>query len=131
LSLGVAAALLLMIAGRIELAGLAAGLATGFKYPGVFLVVPLVVAAWGRWRRLAVALALMVLAFLASSPFVLVHRRQAWHEAFRVQRLARKGWRGFEHDHSAPVAFTAHLCHALGPVLIICAIVLALARRRG
>src|SRR5712691_7659250 len=72
LALGVAAALGLMVAGRIELAGVAAGLATGIKYPGVFLVVPLVVAAWGRCRRLAVALALMASAFLASSPLVLV-----------------------------------------------------------
>jgi 4-amino-4-deoxy-L-arabinose transferase-like glycosyltransferase len=127
LALGVAAALALMVAGRIELAGLAAGLATGFKYPGVLLVVPLVVAAWGRWRRLAIALALMGLAFLASSPFVLVHRHEAWHEAFRVQRLARKGWLGFEHDHSAPVAFVAHLWHGLGPALIVGVVGLAFA----
>src|SRR5437763_2559132 len=65
LVLGVAVALALMVAGRIELAGLAAGLATGVKYPGVFLVVPLVVAAWRKWRRLAVAVVLMICAFLA------------------------------------------------------------------
>jgi hypothetical protein len=53
LALGVGAALALMVTGRIEIAGAVAGLATGFKYPGVFLVVPLVVAAWGAWRRLA------------------------------------------------------------------------------
>ena len=131
LTLGVAASLFLMISNRIELAGVAAGFATGFKYPGVFLAVPLVVAAWSRWRRLAIALALMGLAFLASSPFVLVHRHQAWHEAFRVQRLARKGWLGFEHDHSAPIAFVAHLWHGLGPVLIISALglVVAILRR--
>jgi hypothetical protein len=105
----------------------AAGLATGFKYPGVFLVVPLVVCAWGRWRRLAVAIACMVLAFLASSPFVLVHGRQAWHEAFRVQRLARRGWLGFENDHSAPIAFSAHLWHAFGPVILISVVGLAVA----
>lgn len=131
LALGVAVALALMISGRIELAGVAAGLATGFKYPGVFLVAPLIAAAWGRWRRLAVALALMVGAFLATSPFVLVHRREAWHEAFRVQRLARKGWLGFEHDHSAPIAFVDRLWHGLGPVLIVAALglVVALVRR--
>ena len=131
LVLGVAVALALMVAGRIELAGLAAGLATGFKYPGVFLVVPLVVAAWRKWRRLAVAVVLMICAFLASSPFVLVHRHQAWHEAFRVQRLARKGWLGFEHDHSAPIAFVDRLWHGLGPALIVAAlgVVVALVRR--
>jgi hypothetical protein len=132
LALGVGAALALMVSGRIELAGIAAGLATGFKYPGVFLVVPLAVAAWGSWRRLATAGALMAAAFLASSPFVLVHRSQAWHEAFRVQRLARKGWLGFEHDHSAPIAFVDRLWHGLGPALIVCVIGLAIAlvRRR-
>jgi hypothetical protein len=131
LTLGVGAALALMVSGRLELAGLAAGLAMGFKYPGVFLVVPLVVAAWGRWRRLALSLVLMAVAFFASSPFVLVHRRQAWHDAFRVERLARKGWLGFEHDQSAPIAFVDRLWHGLGPVLIIAAVglVAALVRR--
>src|SRR5919201_480683 len=78
LTLGVTVALALMITGRIELAGLATGLATGFKYPGVFLLVPLVAAAWGRWWRLAGAVAAMVLTFLATSPFLLVHGHQAW-----------------------------------------------------
>jgi len=55
LTLGVAASLFLMISNRIELAGVAAGFATGFKYPGVFLVVQFVVAAWNRWRQLASA----------------------------------------------------------------------------
>jgi 4-amino-4-deoxy-L-arabinose transferase-like glycosyltransferase len=131
LTLGVGAALALMVSGRLELAGVASGLAMGFKYPGVFLVVPLIVAAWQRWRRLAVSLALMVTAFLASSPFVLVHSRQAWHDAFRVQRLARKGWLGFEHDHIAPIAFPDRLWHGLGPALIIAlaGLVVALIRR--
>src|ERR687884_484840 len=63
----VAVALALMVKAQIELAGIAVGLATGFKYPGVFLVVPLVVAAWGSWRRLALAAVLMAAAFAASS----------------------------------------------------------------
>jgi 4-amino-4-deoxy-L-arabinose transferase-like glycosyltransferase len=131
LTLGIGVALALMIAGRLELAGLASGLAMGFKYPGVFLAVPLVVAAWGRWRRLAVSLAMMAAAFFASSPFVLVHGRHAWHDAFRVQRLARKGWLGFEHDHAAPIAFVDRLWQGFGPVLIIAAagLVVALVRR--
>jgi hypothetical protein len=127
LTLGVAAALALMVSGRLELAGAASGLAMGFKYPGVFLAGPLVVAAWGRWRRLAVAAALMIAAFLVSSPFVLVHGHQAWHEAFRVQRLARKGWLGFEHDHVAPIAFVDRLWHGLGPALIVSVLGLAVA----
>jgi Dolichyl-phosphate-mannose-protein mannosyltransferase len=127
LTLGVGAALALMVSGRLELAGVASGLAMGFKYPGVFLVFPLAVAAWGRWRRLAVSLALMAAAFFASSPFVLVHGRQAWHAAFRVQRLARKGWLGFEHDHAAPIAFVDRLWNGFGPVLIIAAVGLVVA----
>jgi hypothetical protein len=131
LTLGVSVALALMVLGRIELAGIAVGLATGFKYPGVFLLVPLVVAAWKQWTRLAVGAALAVAAFLASSPFVLVHRSQAWREARHVQQLARDGWLGFEHDHAAPIAYVVRLWDGLGPVLIICAIglIVALIRR--
>jgi hypothetical protein len=131
LTLGVGVALALMVSGRIELAGIAVGLAMGFKYPGVFLFVPLVVAAWKQWERLAVGVVLAVVAFLASSPFVLVHRHQAWHEARRVQQLARDGWLGFEHDHVAPVAFSVRLWDGLGPVLVICllGLVVAFVRR--
>ena len=127
LTLGVAVALALMVKGRIELAGAAVGLATGFKYPGVFLLVPLVVAGWGRWGRFASAVVLAIVAFFVSSPFVLVHRHQAWHQARHVQRLARDGWLGFEHDHAAPIAFVDRLWHGLGPILIICAIGLVMA----
>ncbi len=131
LTLGVAVALTLLVTGRLELAGIAIGLAMGFKYPGVFLLVPLVVAGWKQWRRLAVSGALTVAAFLASSPFIVVHGHQAWHEAFRVQRLARDGWLGFEHDHIAPIAFVERLWEGIGPALIICGVglVAALIRR--
>ena len=131
LTLGVAASLALLVSGRLELAGIAIGLAMGFKYPGVFLLVPLVVAGWKQWRRLAVSAALAVVAFLASSPFIVVHGHQAWHEAFRVQRLARDGWLGFEHDHIAPIAFVGRLWEGLGPALVVCGVglVIALARR--
>ena len=96
LTLGVGASLALLVSGRLELAGVAIGLAIGFKYPGVFLLVPLVVAGWKQWRRLALSGVIVVAAFLASSPFIVVHAHQARHEAFRVQRLARDGWLGFE-----------------------------------
>jgi hypothetical protein len=131
LTLGVAVALALMVKGRIELAGVAVGLATGFKYPGVFLLVPLVVAGWKQWGRLAIGGVLAALAFLASSPFVLVHASRAWHEARHVQQLARDGWLGFEHDHAAPIAYVARLWHGFGPFLVICALglVVALIRR--
>jgi hypothetical protein len=54
LTVGVTVALALMVSGRIELAGLAVGLAASAKYPGIILLAPLVAAAWGRWRRLAI-----------------------------------------------------------------------------
>jgi hypothetical protein len=131
LTLGVGVSLALLVSGRLELGGVAIGVATGFKYPGVFLLVPLVVAGWKQWRRLAVACFLAVAAFLASSPFIVVHAHQARHEAFRVQRLARDGWLGFEHDHNALIAFVGRLWDGLGPALIVCAIglVIALVRR--
>jgi 4-amino-4-deoxy-L-arabinose transferase-like glycosyltransferase len=127
LTLGVAIALGLMITGRLEWAGLAAGLATGAKYPGVFLVVPLVVAGWKQWRRLAIACGIGAAAFLATSPFVLVHPGQATHDAFRVQRLARQGWLGFEHDHISLIAFPARLWSGMGPALIVAALGLGFA----
>jgi hypothetical protein len=131
LTLGVAASLALLVSGRLELAGIAVGLAMGFKYPGVFLLVPLVVAGWKQWRRLALSGVLAVASFLASSPFIVMHGHQAWHEAFRVQRLARDGWLGFEHDHIAPIAFVGRLWEGLGPALVVCGVglVIALVRR--
>src|SRR5207245_435080 len=107
LAAGVAACLALCVSGRLEWAGVAAGLATRAKYPGVFLAVPLVVAGWPRWRRLAVSLALAAAAFLATSPFLAVHPLQAWNDQSRVQRLARDGWLGFEHDRWAGIAFSS------------------------
>ncbi len=132
LTLGVAASLALMVSGRLEWAGLAAGLATGAKYPGIFLLVPLVVAGWKQWRRVAVAVGIAALAFAATSPYVFVHPGQAAHEAFRVQRLAREGWLGFEHDHISLVAFPARLWSGMGPVLLVAAAGLGVAlwRRR-
>jgi 4-amino-4-deoxy-L-arabinose transferase-like glycosyltransferase len=131
LTLGVAAALTLMVTGRIELAGVAAGLATGFKYPGILLIVPLAVAAWRQWRRLALAVVVMIAAFAASSPFVFVHPGEAWADFSRVQRLAHDGWLGFEHDHASPIAFVDRLWQGIGPAVVVAAagLVVALARR--
>jgi hypothetical protein len=119
LEAGVAASLALMVSDRLLLAGAVAGLATSAKYPGVFLLAPLVVAGWGRWRRLGASVGLGALAFLATSPFVLVHPLQAWDDASRVQRLARDGWLGFEHDSFALFSFTGGLWHTLGPALLV------------
>lgn len=127
LEAGVAASLALMVSDRLAWAGVVAGLATSAKYPGVFLLVPLVVAGWGRWRRLAASIGLGVAAFLATSPFVLVHPGKAWSDASRVQRLAREGWLGFEHDSFALFSFTGELWHTLGPALIVSLIGIAFA----
>jgi 4-amino-4-deoxy-L-arabinose transferase-like glycosyltransferase len=122
--------LALAVTGRLEWAGVAAGLAASAKYPAVFLLVPLVVAGWRLWRRLAISVGLAILAFLATSPFVLVHPHEAWNDASRVQRLARDGWLGFEHDSWALFSFTGKLWDGLGPVLVIAAVGLVLAIRR-
>jgi hypothetical protein len=126
----IAGSLALAVTGRLELAGLAAGLAASAKYPAIFLAVPLVVAGWGKWRRLAVSLGAAFAAFFATSPYVLVHPHQAWGDATRVQRLARDGWLGFEHDSFALFSFTGKLWDGLGPALAIAVLGLALALRR-
>ena len=126
----IAVSLAFAVRGRLELAGLAAGLAASAKYPAVFLVVPLVVAAWGKWRRLGYSLGIAAVAFLATSPYVLVHPHQAWADASRVQRLAREGWLGFEHDSWALFSFTGKLWDGFGPALVIGGIGLALALYR-
>jgi hypothetical protein len=95
------------------------GVAMGFKYPGVFLLVPLAVAAWGQWRRLAVSLALAALTFAATSPFLFVHLGDAIDDASRVQERAREGWLGFEHDHVAPLAYLDRLWEGIGPFLLV------------
>jgi 4-amino-4-deoxy-L-arabinose transferase-like glycosyltransferase len=131
LTLGVAVSLGLLVTGRIELAGLAAGIATSFKYPGAFLLVPLVLVGWRQWRRTLVAVALSAVAFAATSPYFLVHFGSALSRAYEVQDISRRGWLGFEHDHVAPIAFAGRLWDGFGPVLLICVLglVLALVRR--
>jgi 4-amino-4-deoxy-L-arabinose transferase-like glycosyltransferase len=130
LTCGVAVSLALLVSGRIELAGLAAGLATSFKYPGVFLLVPLVVAGYRQPRRLAVGVAASAAAFAATSPFFVAHFGSAFADAYHVQKLARQGWLGFEHDHVAPIAFLDRLWGGLGPALLVCGLGLAVALGR-
>ena len=127
MTLAVTCALALMLSGRLEWAGLLVGVAAAFKYPGAVAVVPLVVAAWGRWRRLAAALALAAAGFVVATPFVLIHAGEAWDATSRVNRLARAGWLGFEHDSPTPLAYLDRLWGAVGPVLVVGLIGLALA----
>jgi hypothetical protein len=121
------------VTGRLELAGVAIGLAAAAKYPGALVLVPLVVVAWRQWRRLALSLALAGVAFFAASPFVLLDAGSTWSALMRIQREHRRGWLGFEHDHWSGIAFAGHLWDALGPALLIAvaALVVALVRRSG
>lgn len=130
LTLGVTLTLALLVTGRLEWAGVAAGLAASAKYPGAALVVPLVVAGLGAWRRVAAALALGVGAFVLTSPFVVVHAGAAWDDFRRVQRLAQDGWLGFEDDPATPLAFGLRLWETLGPVLVVAAVGIVVALRR-
>lgn len=127
LTLGIAAALALMVSGRIELAGLAAGLAMGAKWPGVLLVVPLLIAGWRQWRRLGIAVLLGAAVFLATSPFVLVDFHKAASDAWNTQNIHHTGWLGFEHDGISLVGFLHRLWGGMGPVLAVAALGLAVA----
>jgi 4-amino-4-deoxy-L-arabinose transferase-like glycosyltransferase len=132
LTLGVAASLALLVDGRLEWAGAVAGLAVGAKYPGVFLLVPLLVAGWGQWRRLAAAGALAAVTFAVTNPYVVLDLGEAAADALHVQRLAREGWLGFEQDHATPLAFLDRLWEGLGPALLVAGAGLAIAlARRG
>ena len=134
LTLCITVALTLLVAGRLEWAGVAIGLATAAKYPGVVLLVPLVVAAWGQWRGLARSAALAVGAFVVASPFVVIHGGAALDDIRRVQELGRLGWLGLEDDPATPLAFLFRLWDALGPgvVLVVPALaVMAMRRSRA
>ena len=106
----IAVSLALAVTGRLEWAGVAAGLAASAKYPAVFLRRAARRRRLGQWRRLAISLGLAAVAFLATSPYVLVHPHQAW--ARRVAASSGSpatGWLGFEHDSWALFSFTGKL----------------------
>jgi 4-amino-4-deoxy-L-arabinose transferase-like glycosyltransferase len=130
LTLGITVCLALLVTGRLEWAGVAAGLAASAKYPGVILVVPLLVAGYGLWRRTALALALAAASFAVTSPFVLVHAGAARGDVSRVQRLAHEGWLGFEGDPPTPLAFGQRLWDTIGPLLLVALAGVAIALRR-
>lgn len=123
-------AVTLCVAGRLEWAGVAAGLAASAKYPGTLAAVPVIVAGWAQWRRLGSAAALAVGAFVVTSPFVVLRAGAAWEDISRVQRLARAGWLGFEDDPVAPIAFVDRLWSTAGPVVAVTLVGLAVAARR-
>lgn len=123
----VTVSLALVVTGRLEWAGVAAGLAASAKYPGILAALPIVLVGRREWRRLAVAAGGALVAFALTSPFVLVHPGRAWDDISRVQRLGRAGWLGFENDLPTPLAFGERLWEALGPFVLVAAAGLALA----
>jgi hypothetical protein len=127
LALGVAATLALLVRGQLLPAGIAIGLTASFKYPGFVLLIPLLVAGWGQWRRLTVAAVLAPAAFLATSPYVAVHLGEAIGDVRRVQRDGRRGWLGFEDDPWTPIAFLDRIWEAMGPALLIALVGLGVA----
>ena len=130
LTLGVTATLALLVSGRLEWAGVTAGLAASAKYPGAVLFVPLVVAGFGEWRRLVRVLVLAAGAFVLTSPFVVIHAAAAWEDVSRVQGRAEAGWLGFEDDPATPFAFSARLWDTIGPIALVALVGIAIAVRR-
>ena len=130
LTLGVTVTLALLVTGRLEWAGVAAGLAASAKYPGALLLVPIVVAGFAAWRRVAASLGLAAIAFLLTSPFVAIHAGAAWGDFHRVQQFAQEGWLGFESDPPTPFAFGLRLWETLGPLLAVAAVGIVVAVRR-
>ena len=123
----VTVALALLVVGRYELAAVAVGLAGAAKYPGLLVLVPLLIVTWRQWRRLAVSVALAALAFFAASPFVVLDAGSTWSAVRRVEAEHRRGWLGFEHDHWSGIAFAGRLWDGLGPVLVVAAVALVVA----
>jgi 4-amino-4-deoxy-L-arabinose transferase-like glycosyltransferase len=130
LTLAVTVTLVLLVSGRVEWAGAVAGLAASAKYPGALLVAPLVVASFGQWQRLVRALGLATVAFVATSPFVIVHAGAAWDDVDRVQSLAQAGWLGFEDDPATPLAFADRTWDTIGPLALVAVLGLGVAIRR-
>ena len=131
LMLGVAVSLALLVRRQLLPAGVAIGLTAAFKYPGFVLLVPLLVAGWGQWRRVLISAAAASAAFVVASPYFVVHLASAVDDVMRVQRDGRRGWLGFENDPWTPVAFVDRLWEAIGPALLIAlaGLGIALARR--
>jgi 4-amino-4-deoxy-L-arabinose transferase-like glycosyltransferase len=126
----VTVALALLVTRRFELAGLAVGAAAAAKWPGALVLVPLAVAAWGQWRRLAYAGGLALASFAVASPFAVVHLGEAASDGWRSLSRAQDGSLGSDDDSFAAVAFTNHLSEALGPALVVALIGLAVAVAR-
>jgi hypothetical protein len=105
---------------RFSCAGLLAGLTTSAKYSGVTLAAPIALAAFlsarreGRGllaavfdRRSLTAGAVMVAAFVAGSPFMVVSRAQFWGA------MVMREWSYRDASFDTPVGFVHHLRFSL------------------
>jgi hypothetical protein len=119
LTLGVAGSLALLVRRQLIPAGIAIGLTASLKYPAFVLLVPLLVAGWGDWRRLGAAAALAPVAFLAASPYFAVQLGDGIGDVIDGLRDARRGSLGFEDDPWAPIAFLDRFWETIGPALLI------------
>jgi hypothetical protein len=126
----VTVALGLLVTRRYELAGLVIGAATAAKWPGTLALVPLAVAAWGQWRRLAYAGGLALAGFVVASPFAVVHLGEAASDWWRGLSRAWDGSLGAADGSFSAVAFTSDLWDALGPALVVALLGLAVAVAR-
>lgn len=126
----VTVALGLLVTRRYELAGLAIGAATAAKWPGALVLLPLAVATWGQWRRLAYAGGLALVGFVVANPFAIVHLGEAASDLWRGLSRARDGSLGPDDNSLSAVAFTGYLWDALGPALVVALIGLAVALGR-
>ena len=127
LTTGTAVALTLMVLGRLPAAGAAVGVAAGFGYGAFLLLVPLLAAAWGAWRRVAIPVGLAVAAFLATTPFLVLAPVDAAGDVWDGWRDARRPAPGSSDGAPAPVAVLDGLREGIGPTLVVAAAGLALA----
>jgi uncharacterized membrane protein len=105
------------VTGRLELAGVAIGLAAAAKYPGALVLVPLVVVAWRMWRRLALSLALAAVAFFAASPFVLLDAGSTFTVALALLVTGRLELAGVAIGLAAAAKYPGAL--ALVPLVVV------------
>jgi hypothetical protein len=127
LTLAVGIALALMVSGRIELAGIAVGLATASSTRACSC------SCRSSSQRGSGGIASRWECCWRSSGS---SRRARSCSSTGTRRGTRRGtcsnslgtgWLGFEHDHAAPIAFVVRLWDGLGPVLIICVLGLVVA----
>lgn len=107
-------------------AGAFLGLATSAKYPGAFLLLPMIVAhivalrsrgsGGAHWRRAGLAALIAFVAFAATSPYVVVNLERAWSDVSAERTHMQEGHFGDE-EGSAHIYYLIALARwILGPL---------------